>query len=169
MGIFDNFKDSLDKFKDNNIASRIMEEKLYNIVGAELEQGIKRNGLWIKALANSKGDEVKAMSLYIEYRVQSIIDEEEIKRAAVKATEEATKAVEEAEESKRKLEEKARNTRAIRGIPDDIEAKIKNDGFSFLSSIVVRKNGTFDDYSVERDENKIYLIKDDKVEAEYEY
>lgn len=67
--------------KGNNAVSRIMEEKFYDIVAKELEAGIKRSGLWVKAMANSKGDEAKAMSLYIEYRVQSIIDEEEIRQA----------------------------------------------------------------------------------------
>ncbi len=44
----------------------------------ELSEGKRRNGLWAKALANSDGNEEKAKSLYIQYRVQSIKDEAKI-------------------------------------------------------------------------------------------
>jgi hypothetical protein len=54
---------------------RLIEEKIYAQVVNELSQGQKRDGLWGKALADSDGVEDKAKSLYIKYRVQSIIDE----------------------------------------------------------------------------------------------
>ena len=43
-----------------------------------IQEGIKRDGLWAKALANSEGDEKKTKALYIQYRVQAIKDEVEV-------------------------------------------------------------------------------------------
>lgn len=67
-----------DKFKLQSAAERLQEEQLYEIVLDELDQGVKRTGLWAKALAKSAGDENRAKSLYIEFRVQSLKDEKEI-------------------------------------------------------------------------------------------
>lgn len=69
MAIFSNSKSTEEP------TSRLLEEKLYEQVAVEVSQGKIRNGLWTKALANSDGAEKKAKSLYIKYRVQSIIDE----------------------------------------------------------------------------------------------
>jgi hypothetical protein len=52
-----------------------MEEKLYEQVLIEMDNGDIRTGLWAKALANSDGSEEKAKGRYIKYRVQSIKDE----------------------------------------------------------------------------------------------
>lgn len=67
-----------DKFKIQNAAARLIEEQMYEFVVEELQNGIRRNGLWAKALANSQGDESKAKALYISYRVQSLKDESKI-------------------------------------------------------------------------------------------
>lgn len=56
-------------------AERLLEEQVYAKVVEELSQGLKRDGLWAKALADSHGEEQKAKALYIRYRVQSIFDE----------------------------------------------------------------------------------------------
>jgi hypothetical protein len=56
-------------------AHRLIEEQLYEQVVVELADGVKRQGLWAKAIADSDGHEEKAKSLYIKYRVQSIKDE----------------------------------------------------------------------------------------------
>jgi len=66
------------KIQRNAAASRLLEEKLFEQVALELSEGKRRNGLWAKALANCDGNEKKAKSLYIRYRVQSIKDEAEI-------------------------------------------------------------------------------------------
>jgi hypothetical protein len=66
------------KIKRQNASARLIEEQLYELVGDELQNGVKRNGLWAKALAYSQGDESKAKALYISYRVQSLKDESEI-------------------------------------------------------------------------------------------
>jgi len=67
-----------DRIKASTAVSRLLEEKMYKTVLDELSDGIRRDGLWAKALAKSNGNDGKAKSLYIEYRVQSIKDETEI-------------------------------------------------------------------------------------------
>jgi hypothetical protein len=64
-----------DKLKIQNAATRLIEEKLYETVVDDLQNGLRKNGLWAKAFAKSYGDESKAKALYISYRVQSIKDE----------------------------------------------------------------------------------------------
>jgi hypothetical protein len=56
------------------------EEALYKQVLDEVESGVMRKGIYAKALADGLGDEGKAQSLYIKYRVQSLA--EELKSAA---------------------------------------------------------------------------------------
>ena len=55
--------------------NRLVEEKVYQQVLHEIEAGQVREGLWAKALSNSNGKKKKAKSLYISYRVQSLIDQ----------------------------------------------------------------------------------------------
>jgi len=63
------------KTKAKLAASRLQEEKLYEAVFLEQASGVRREGLYNKALAFSDGNVEKANSLYIQYRVQSIKDE----------------------------------------------------------------------------------------------
>ena len=74
------------------------EEVLYKQVLDEMESGIQRKGIYAKALADSLGDVLKANSLYIRYRVESLRNSEkyeaklinyENKQAAKKAKIEA--------------------------------------------------------------------------------
>jgi uncharacterized Ntn-hydrolase superfamily protein len=51
------------------------EEQVYAQVLQEVESGLRRDGLWAKALASARGNESGARALYIEYRVQSVKDE----------------------------------------------------------------------------------------------
>jgi len=66
------------KAKRAAVLSRLAEETLYAAVLDELTRGIRRDGLWGKALADSDGDRAKAESLYIRYRARSMRDELEI-------------------------------------------------------------------------------------------
>lgn len=68
MGLFDNFKK-----ETRNL--RISENIIYEQVADELNKGIKKEGLWLKAIENSNGLEHKVKPLYIKYRVSSIKDE----------------------------------------------------------------------------------------------
>ena len=82
MQFFDKMKQDVrilfDKMKRQSAAERILEEHLYEVVVKELQGGIRRDGLWAKAWENSQGQEAKAESLYISYRVQSLKDEMEL-------------------------------------------------------------------------------------------
>ena len=66
------------KTKQTAIVNRLVEEKIYEQVLREIESGLRRDGLWAKALQKGRGNEQEAKALYIEYRVQSIKDESEI-------------------------------------------------------------------------------------------
>ena len=69
MGLFNKSKD------DSNAFIRKGEEAYYHQALTELESGKVNKGVYAKALADSSGDEAKAQSLYLKYRVQSIADE----------------------------------------------------------------------------------------------
>lgn len=69
------------KAKQTAIVNRLIEEKIYEQVLREIESGLRRDGLWAKAIQRSRGNEQHAKALYIEYRVQSIKDEGKIAEA----------------------------------------------------------------------------------------
>jgi len=71
MGLLDKLKR---KIETTLSESRLEDELLYKHVLEEMEGGIIRDGLFAKALANSLGDEDKARSLYMKYRVRSVKD-----------------------------------------------------------------------------------------------
>jgi septal ring factor EnvC (AmiA/AmiB activator) len=71
MGLLDKLKR---KIETTLSESRLEEELLYKHVLEEMDAGIIRDGLYAKALANSSGDENKARSLYMKYRVRSVQD-----------------------------------------------------------------------------------------------
>jgi len=69
------------------------EESIYNEVAEELSSGIRKEGLWLKAIQNTDGDETRALSLYIKYRSEAIKAEKEkiAKQNKLKAEELAKK------------------------------------------------------------------------------
>lgn len=83
------------------------EEALYKRVLNEMDAGIVREGIWAKALADCLGDEKKAHSLYIKYRVQSLADEKkyEAKHIAFEKKLAKKEAIELEERNKRLAEE----------------------------------------------------------------
>ena len=50
------------------------DERFYEEVAAELRRGVRREGLWAKAFAESVGDENLAKALYLKLRVQLLIE-----------------------------------------------------------------------------------------------
>lgn len=68
MGLFDNFKTA-------NAANRLTEEALYAEALREIESGLRRDGIWAMAMAQSDMDTTKAAAKYIMLRVQSLKDE----------------------------------------------------------------------------------------------
>ena len=51
------------------------EELLYAMVMREMQQGIRRDGLWAQALAESDGDPQKAQAAYIRLRLVTLRQE----------------------------------------------------------------------------------------------
>lgn len=70
--------DLLARFRTQRATSRISEELLYAEALRELERGMRRDGLWAKAHAESNGDQSAAQALYLKLRVQSLRDEIEV-------------------------------------------------------------------------------------------
>ncbi len=67
--------DIFKKLKLSAAEQRLREEALYQEALREVELGLRRDGLWAKAVANANGDASLAKSLYLKYRVQSMLDE----------------------------------------------------------------------------------------------
>ena len=55
--------------------SRLADEALYAEALREVEAGLRRDGLWARALSECEMDQKKAAALYLELRVQSMKDE----------------------------------------------------------------------------------------------
>lgn len=68
MGLFSAIKDA-------QVRTRIDDEVFYSEALREIESGIRRDGLWGKALADAKGDEKLVRSLYIDLLVRVLRDE----------------------------------------------------------------------------------------------
>jgi hypothetical protein len=64
----------------DGILERQLEEKLFDAVAAELASGTRREGLWLKAVADASGSESAARALYVRYRAQSMLDEAALQR-----------------------------------------------------------------------------------------
>ena len=65
--------------------TRLQEEMLYEVVAEEMENKVRRPGLWAKAFAMSNGNENAARAKYILLRVQSLRDEIEEQSKELKA------------------------------------------------------------------------------------
>ena len=85
---------------------RETEEQLFANVVKEIEAGVRRDGLWAKALISAEGDEAKAKIEYIQLRVQSIVDEE-----MLDTLRKAEKEKQMAEQANKKKEAKAEEER----------------------------------------------------------
>ena len=64
--------------KDQEALDRLKEEAYYERALEELSQGVKRQGLWLKAMTLSEGDENKARLKYIQLAIQAYKDEDHI-------------------------------------------------------------------------------------------
>ena len=71
------------RFRTDEAKARLLEESYFNAVSNELENGIKGDGLWLKAFSESNGDHEKTKAKYIKLRVQAMRDEDDIMEAAV--------------------------------------------------------------------------------------
>lgn len=101
-------------------ATRIIEEALYEQVAKEISQGIRREGLWAKAIADSAGSAELARAAYIRLRVQSLVDEAELELAAKHKKEKQTAEYrfnQEQERIKSRIEELKRQQSTKQDIP----------------------------------------------------
>lgn len=81
MGLFDNLKSA-------DAANRLTEEALYAEALREIESGLRRDGIWAMAMAQSDMDTAKAAARYIKLRVQSLKDELMLQHQAAMLAEE---------------------------------------------------------------------------------
>ena len=65
----------IDEIKSMGASNRVNDEKYYAEVLREMNSGVRRDGIWAKALADSDYDEKRAKARYIKLRVQSLKDE----------------------------------------------------------------------------------------------
>ena len=63
------------KRKIKGSKGRLKEEAIYSAVMKEMKAGLKSDGLWGQAIAETEGNEKKAKALYIKLRVQALKDE----------------------------------------------------------------------------------------------
>jgi len=126
-----------DDLTKNGANQRMIEEALYEQVAKEIENGIKRSGLWAKAIATSEGNESKAKALYIGYRVQSLIDEALLEQEAKKEYEaeveaekdERNKKIREAEEKCKQQKTKQYTARESAEIVVECQEVLMNKGY----------------------------------------
>lgn len=65
----------IDDIRQRGAEGRLTEEVLYAEVLREMEAGIRRDGLWAKALSEAGGEEAASKARYIKLRVQALRDE----------------------------------------------------------------------------------------------
>jgi hypothetical protein len=65
----------VDDVRLRGASSRITEEALYAEALREVEAGLRRDGLWAKALAETGMRQLDAQACYLKLRVQSLRDE----------------------------------------------------------------------------------------------
>lgn len=65
----------------HEVSKRLEDEKFYAIALQEVERGLRRDGLWAKALADCNMGKEAAAAKYIQLRVQSLKDEAQVSNA----------------------------------------------------------------------------------------
>ena len=111
---------------------RLAEEARFEVVCKELDQGIKKPGLWLKAKTEAKGNIDMAEAIYAGLRVQSLKDEEDMLRAGSEAKiarKEKARLAEEAEAAR--LAEEARKINAKVVEACDIYTRHKSTDFYY--------------------------------------
>lgn len=79
------------------------EEDLYAMAMAEMQSETRRQGLWARVLSEAMGDEPKAEALYIRYRTDQLVEEQDAQRRAKIETERATPVIFDCPECGKKL------------------------------------------------------------------
>jgi hypothetical protein len=81
------------------------DEKFFKQVAAELEEGNRKKGLWLKAETKAKGDADRARLLYVEWRVEQLAEAED---EALRQKEEAELEAQREEKERQRLVEEER-------------------------------------------------------------
>ena len=125
------------------------DEKFYEQVAKELLDGNMRQGLWLKAGSKAMGNPEVAKSLYIEWRVEQLVEEAKqaekerlIKLEAARKEEQKRKAVEAIKDSKAAVE-------ALNGL--------KKHGYTWVSDYSFL--GDFQGWLLFKNENEIVRFK----------
>lgn len=63
------------KLKKVSVAQRKTDETIYSAIAQEMEEGIRHNGLWLRALEKAEGSKERQVAEYIKLRVQSLKDD----------------------------------------------------------------------------------------------
>ena len=66
---------AFDRFKKLNVAHQKSDEAVYSIVAQEMEDGVRHNGRWLKALEQAEGNKEKQVAKYIKLSVEPLRDE----------------------------------------------------------------------------------------------
>jgi len=66
---------AFDRFKKLSVAHRKSDEAVYSIVAQEMEDGVRHNGRWLKALEQAEGNKEKQVAEYIKLSVESLRDQ----------------------------------------------------------------------------------------------
>ncbi len=67
--------------KTKQAGARLAEESLYAAALREIQSGLRRDGIWARALSECSMDQAQAAARYIELRVQAMKDEEVLQHA----------------------------------------------------------------------------------------
>ena len=80
------------------------EEDLYAMAMAEMRSEARRQGLWARVLSEAMGEEPKAEALYIRYRTDQLVEEQDAQRRAKIEKERATPVIFDCPECGKKLQ-----------------------------------------------------------------
>jgi uncharacterized protein (UPF0371 family) len=104
-------------FRTRRAVLRLTDEALHEEALREVESGIRRDGLWAKALSQAKMRESDVQSLYLEFRVQALRDELQLRdRVAEQVALRQRELNAEAQTHRRQLERAAREARRNRPV-----------------------------------------------------
>ena len=118
---------------------RLTEEARFEVVCKELDKGIKKPGLWLKAKTEAMGNIDMAEAIYAGLRVQSLKDEEDMLRAGSEAKiarKERVRLAEEAEAARVVEAEAARVVEAARSAEEArIEREIQKATVAHIAAV----------------------------------
>jgi hypothetical protein len=116
----------LDEVKNKGAVSRLTEETLYSQALREMESGLRRDGIWAKALADSDMDKDIAAAKYIKLRVQSLKDEAALFVVEAQRVESFAKRMQLQKEENAHFQLIAQAERAQRKVDEDVSKRARD-------------------------------------------